>query len=488
MSSKAGWESLRAPAAQPRRRPRWQHHWVPAALALLAAFVSACHYFEDNALDRIKAKGRLMVLTRVSPTTYYDTPEGPAGFEYDLAKAFADSLGVELKIVVAERASDILPRLLFGDADMALGVAFTEERRALFRFTSPYQSVRQQVVYRLGNRRPGSVAELVGREIEVPAGSIYADRLNDLKREHPGLDWTESETHEVEDLLQMVWEGLLELTLANSDVMTVERQFFPELQVAFSLPDPLPLAWAFPPGDDDSLREAAERFLAQARKEGLVASLLDRYYGPASRSNFINLTVFRLRVQNRLPRYYTLFRDAAERHGLDWRLLAAVGYQESYWDPNAVSPTGVRGLMMLTEQTARELVIEDRLDPAQSIEGGARYLKGLIEQIPARIPEPDRLWMALAAYNIGLAHLEDARILTERQGGDPDKWVDVKARLPLLEQPKWYRHTRFGYAHGMEAVRFVNRVRVYYDVLVKLDEEEKARATSEALKLKAPAI
>jgi membrane-bound lytic murein transglycosylase F len=96
--------------------------------------------------------------------------------------------------------------------------------------------------------------------------------------------------------------------------------------------------------------------------------------------------------------------------------------------------------------------------------------------------------MALAAYNIGLAHLEDARILTQRQGGDPDKWLDVQARLPLLEEPKWYEQTRHGYARGLEAVRFVNRVRVYYDVLVRLDEEEKARARNEALKLKAPAI
>lgn len=464
-------------------RRRW-----PASFAL-AVLVAACYPIEQSALERIKAAGRLVILARVGPTTYYETPEGPAGFEYDLAKAFADSLGVKLEIVSAARMREILPRLLNGEADMAVGVPLARQPDAALRFTSPYQHVRQQLVYRLGHTtRPTSVAELVGRQIEVPAGTIHAQRLAELQREHPRLVWTESEEHEVEDLLQMVWEGLVELTVADADVLTVERQFFPELQVAFSFPDPLPLVWAFPPGEDDSLRAAAEHFLVQARTTGLLAHLRERYYGPASRSHFINLTVFRLRIQNRLPLYYSHFQEAAQRYGLDWRLLAAVGYQESYWDSNAVSPTGVRGLMMLTEQTAREFGIEDRHDPAASIAGGARLLKGLIERIPARIPEPDRLWMALAAYNIGLAHLEDARILTQRQGGDPDKWLDVQARLPLLEEPKWYEQTRHGYARGLEAVRFVNRVRVYYDVLVRLDEEEKARARNEALKLKAPAI
>ncbi len=460
---------------------------LPILFSLLA--LAACPYFENNALNRVKSEGRLVVLTRVSPSTYYETPEGPAGFEYDLVKAFADSLGVELEVLTTKRSSDILPRLLFGDADLAAaGLAVTDRHARLFRFTPPYQIVHQQLIYRLGTPRPANVSQLVGREIEVPAGSVYAERLEELKREYPELEWTESEDQEVEDLLRMVWEGLLELTVADSHIMTLERQYFPELLVAFDILKPLPLAWAFPPGEDDSLYEAAARFLEEARSNGFLDRLIERYYGPASRSNFINLTVYQLRIQNRLPLYRSLFEEAGKRYGLDWRLLAAIGYQESYWNPNAISPTGVQGMMMLTEETAKELGVENRTDPRQSIDGGARYLKSLIERLPLRITYPDRLWLALAAYNIGLSHLEDARVLTQRQGGDPDKWHDVKRRLPLLEQPKWFQHTRFGYARGMEAVRFVNRVRVYYDVLVKLDEEEKTRETSEALRLRAPAI
>ena len=156
--------------------------------------------------------------------------------------------------------------------------------------------------------------------------------------------------------------------------------------------------------------------------------------------------------------------------------------------PTATSPTGVRGLMMLTQETADQLGISDRLDAAQSIDGGARYLQSLIERMPAGVTEPDRTWMALAAYNIGINHLEDARIITQKQGHDPDKWNDVKNYLPLLAEKAWYSKTKFGYARGLEPVIFVNSVRTYYDVLVKLDEEEKARNKPEALDLTAPAI
>jgi membrane-bound lytic murein transglycosylase F len=219
-----------------------------------------------------------------------------------------------------------------------------------------------------------------------------------------------------------------------------------------------------------------------------LAQLVDRYYGPASRSNFINLTVFRARAHDRLPNYQQLLEDAGAKYELDWRLLAALAYQESYWNPSSVSYTGVQGFMMLTRETAAELGIDDRLDVAASIDGGARYLRELLDRLPPRTGLPDRLWFALAAYNTGLYHLEDARIITQEQGGDPDKWTDVRKRLPLLAEPKWYTRAKYGYARGDEPVRFVSRVRAYYDVLAKIDDEDKARHTTRALKLKAPAI
>ena len=464
--------------------------WLRPAL-LVALFTPAflsCSFFEKNRLQSVVAAGELVVLTRTSPTTYYETPEGPAGFEYDLVKSFADSLGVKPRFVVVSKFSDILPRFLQGEGDMAAaGITVTESRARLVQFGPPYQEIRQQIIYRLGTERPGNIQELVGRQIEVQAGTSYAEYLKELRRDHPELEWTEVD-RETEELLVTVWEGLLELTIADSNIVAINRQYFPDLQVAFALPKSESLAWAFPSGEDQSLREAAVKFLEKSRASGELAQLIDRYYGAASRSNFINLSIYRLRIRSLLPQYQMMFESAGRKYGADWRLLAAIAYQESFWNPRAVSPTGVRGMMMLTQETASHLGVTNRLDAAESIDGGARYVQGLISRMPSGITGPDRLWMALAAYNIGFHHLEDARILTQKQGRDPNKWNDVMKYLPWLAGRTWHPRTQHGYGRGMEAGRFVNRVRTYYDVLVKLDEEEKAKSKPKAFDLKAPAI
>ncbi len=459
-----------------------------ALILLLTPALFSCSFFENNKLRAVQSAGELVVLTRQSPTTYYDTPDGPAGFEYDLVRGFAEYLGVKPRFVVAEKFADIIPRLIKGEANMAAaGITVTDARRKLIRFAPSYQEIRQQVIYRLGNSRPASAQELIGRQIEVPAGTSYVERLNELKQEYPELKWTEVDK-DSEQLLQAVWEGLLEISIADSNVVAINRQYFPELQVAFTIQKSEPLAWAFPLSEDNSLYEAAAKYLEKQRASGQLAQLIDRYYGPASQSNFINISVYKVRVRNRLSQYQLQFEKAGKDYNLDWRLLAAIGYQESYWDALATSPTGVRGLMMLTEETAEQLGIADRLDAAQSIDGGARYFSSLLERMPTGITGPDRVWMALAAYNIGLSHLEDARILAQKKGRDPNKWSDVKDSLPMLADEKWYSKTKYGYARGYEAVIFVNGVRTYYDVLVKSDEEERAKRRPAALGLKAPAI
>ena len=178
-------------------------------------------------------------------------------------------------------------------------------------------------------------------------------------------------------------------------------------------------------------------------------------------------TSFEFDVGQALPRYRNNFEEAARRSGLDWRLLAAVGYQESRWNPEAESPTGVRGLMMLTTSTALDLGV-DRNDGAQSIAGAGRLLQSLFEQLPAQIHEPDRTAMALAAYNQGIGHLLDARDVVVNLGGDPDSWSDVRKALPLLSDSEWQKTTKYGSARGSEAVSFVDGVMIYYMRLVTM--------------------
>ncbi len=182
-------------------------------------------------------------------------------------------------------------------------------------------------------------------------------------------------------------------------------------------------------------------------------------------------------VRERLPRYQAWFQEAAAETGIDWRLLAAIGYQESRWDSAAVSPTGVQGLMMLTAETARRVGVADRNDPRESILGGARYLRVIGKTIPERIPDPDRTWMTLAAYNVGYGHLEDARILTQRRGQDPDRWPDVRANLPLLAQERHYTTLKRGYARGWEPVGFVRNVQTYAELLRWMVDDQAPSAT-----------
>ena len=429
---------------------------------------------EKTQLEHVNDTGVLRIITFNGPTTYYKNGYGESGFEYELARAFADSLGVSLEVVVADQFSEIIPEVLARRVDFAAaGLTITEERNQHGMFTEPYQAIKQQVVYRSGTRRPKSSAGLVGRQIVVTSGSSHVDRLSKLKSEHPELDWQESDTETPETLLIKVWNNEIELTLADSNIISVVRQFHPQLHTAFSLPPDDKLAWMFGRSNDTSLLDAANAFLAEIRNSGWLDSLLDKYYGPSSQFNYVNTTRFLERIENRLPEFEDMFRRAAEDTGLDWRLLAAQAYQESHWDADAVSPTGVRGMMMLTRGTAKRMKIENRRDPEQSIKGGSRYLRLLHDDLPVRITQPDRIWLALAAYNVGRGHLEDARILAQKDGASPDVWLDVQRYLPLLSNPEWHQQTKYGYARGYEPVQYVNRVRGYYEILSWYDDNRK---------------
>lgn len=433
--------------------------------SLLLGVMSTCSP-KPSALREIEQLGLLRVATINSPTTYYVGAAGPAGYEYDLAAGFAQRLGVGLEMVVAESPREALRLVREGKAHLAAAsIVVSEEREKQFRFTPPVMAVRPQVVRVMGQNRPESLGELQGR-LRVPRGSVYAEMLRKLKaRQFPDLQWEESDTQEVEELLYEVANERLAYTIANSDIIALNQRYYPNLRVAFALAEVQNLAWALPPGRDRSLLEAARDYIRSiSGKE--MARLQDRYYGHIEQVDYVGAVTLAAHVKSRLPPLREAFEQAAEKHGLDWRLLAAMGYQESHWNAAAVSPTGVRGIMMLTLDTANLLKVENREDPVQSIFGGAKYFRQILDQMPAEIQEPERTWMALAAYNMGIGHLLDARRITERTGGDKNRWLDVRNALPLLTQSKWYSQLKYGYARGYEAVTYVGNVRTYYDMLV----------------------
>ena len=448
-------------------------------IIILASLIGTCSS-APPLLDQILETGELRVVTRDSPTSYSISPDGPTGPEYDLVRAFAEELGVALVMESVDSVSEIIPLILSGKVHMAAaGLTVTDSRREYLNFGHPYESVDVHLIYKLGTGRPRSIEDILDRSIEVVASSSHVDILEELKLDYPELTWTENADVEFADLLTKVAMGDIDLTVADSPDFNIQRHFYPDLRVALDLYVDDQIAWAFPRRNADSLLARADDFLIAAGREGMLDRVHDRYYGHTKKYDYVGTRNFIRHYESRLPRYRAMFEQAGEEWGVDWRLLAAIGYQESHWRAGAVSPTGVRGIMMLTEATADYLGIDDREDPADSIAGGAEYYARQTERVADTVGEPDRTWMALAAYNVGFNHVKDARMIVEWQGGNPDSWVDLSAALPLLSQRKWYSQVPYGYARGWEPVLYVNNIRAYYNILVWLTEQEEEAAAEE---------
>jgi len=439
-----------------------------ARLALLVATASLCLAGcspEPSGLAQLRERGELRVGTVNEPTVYYLGAHGPQGFDYRLARAFADRLGVQLIIVPARDRSQLRDLLAAGRIDIAAAqLSASAEWKRVGLATNSYRDIDQLVVQRRGHAPTRNIGGLDGARVVVRESSPQLELLREL---HNGgasyLAWTELPRDQA-DPLDWVNTGDADFAIVDRSEFEFARHLYPEITVAFALPDPRAVHWIVRRTALD-LRDAANRFFVDARDAGLLRRLARESDAEAGDFEYQEARRFQDDIAARLPELRPLFEQAAGKLALDWRLLAAIGYQESHWDDHAVSGDGAAGIMMLTESTARAVGVTDRRDTAQNIAGGAAYLAQVMQMIPARIAEPDRSWLALAAYNVGFGHLEDARVLAQSQGRNPDSWEDVKQFLPWLAQERWYQQARRGYARGWEPVRFVEQVRGYLAVL-----------------------
>lgn len=432
-------------------------------LALVAFWLLGTCSARPGVLTQARQLGALIVATHNSPTAYYLGAHGPEGPEYELASRFGRAVGVPVKFLLLPNVEAVLDAVATGRAHLgAAGLAVTPEWRRKVEFSRPYQRVPLHVVYHQKAPRPAGPAALVGRRVAVVAGTAHALALRAVAARTPGLRYAEVPHVDPLDLLDQVWGGELDATVADRNELALTHSYHPELRVAFDLEGMDELAWALPHGDP-AIAARANAFLAW--NENDMAELITRYYTPDERFDYAGARALVRDAQDRLPALREHFEHSAREVSEDWRLLAAIGYQESRWLPGVVSATGVRGIMMLTADTAATYGVLDRDDAAQSIRGGARFLASIRQSIPSRIPEPDRTWFALASYNIGYLHVEDARVMAETAGKDPDSWQDVREFLQRLAQEPYYSHAKRGYARGWEAARFVDNVRSYLDVL-----------------------
>jgi membrane-bound lytic murein transglycosylase F len=411
------------------------------------------------------AEQGITVITTTSLHSYYEGKDGPDGMAFQLVRKFAEKNGYPLKILVTKNSSELFEALDQGDADIALttgSISFSRNNQYIQ--SRPYMDVTSQLIYHQSKPKPDSFEDLYGKKILVQDNVKNREKYELFKEQFNELEW-EFTNRSIDELLGMVNSGAIDYTMIDSHDFLGRRSLFTRTRVAFDLYYPEPVAFSLSTHANPALKEELDSFLAEAEQQGTIASLVERFYGHADDFNPKGSRSFFYLVNTRLPEYQSLIQQVAGEFRMDWRLLAAIAYQESHWDPEATSPTGVRGMMMLTNNTAADLGIEDRLDVESSLRGGARYFKQIYRQLPEPIREPDRTWFALAAYNVGLGHVLDARRITAFREGNPNRWVDVKRYLPLLEQEEWHQYTEFGYARGREPVVYVQNIRHFNSLL-----------------------
>jgi membrane-bound lytic murein transglycosylase F len=441
-------------------------------LVLIACLAGAC---DDGPkpVAPIAESGELVVLTVNGPGTYFEDAQGlPTGLEYDLATLFARELKARPVFVLIDNPAKIDRVLREKQAHLAAAaLARHFDFPGGLAWGPSYLSTQHQIVCRAGEPKAKKLEDLAGKRIGVIEESVADYLLTDPPRLTVPIERLPPGTSTA-DLLEHVAADKLDCALVESTRYTLARRFFPQLEVAFNVGKPVDYAWLISTVDKKRIAEAAVPFFERIRKDGTLKRLIDRYYGHAARFSAIDAGAFLEQIAVQLPNLKAHFVESEVASGVDWRLIAAIGYQESHWDPKATSPTGVRGLMMLTEETAERLQIKDRLDPRESILGGARYFALLKEALPSRLPEPDRSYLALAAYNIGIGHLEDARILAQRANLNPDKWQDVRQVIAKLADPEAFQSLKHGYARGGEALQLVDNIRNYYDILTRMEPRD----------------
>ncbi len=428
---------------------------------------------DKNTIQTTVKKNVITFVTMNSPNTYFvDGNQQFAGLEYDLAKLFVKELGndYQLNFIVVDEFAKVLPTILANKADIAAAdITVTKSRKKLVNFSDSYLDVRQQVAYnRDVSPPPRKLAALKGAHITIPADTSFAERLSDLSKEQD-LTWEEQQNTNSEKLLASLANREIDYTIVDNHMLSTMQYYYPNVGMGFTIGEPEKIAWALPKNADPVLASKVTAFFKKIKGNGALNNLVDRYHGNTQRLNPFDVKSFLYYSKIRLPKYIHLFKDAQNVTEIDWRLLAALSYQESHWNTFNTSPTNVRGLMMLTEDTSDMMKVSNRLDPKQSVPAGAKFYLWLKERLPDRVPEPDRTFMALAAYNIGIGHVEDARILAQRLKLNPDSWVDVKKTLVMLSDPKYFKHAKYGYCSGGAPVIYVESIRSYYSILTRFE-------------------
>ena len=443
-------------------------HRLSAFCAILftALLVAGCGNWQSSLPFPTPGKQDLVVLLEKGPLTHLDDSGNPNnGLEHDLLQLFGEELGVPVRFITSPR-STFAQQIRQGGYHIAAGWLSPNSDSSRVS-SAPLFSTYDLLVQDDASLPLTDLAQLADKTVHVLAGSRQAQTLRQLAEKIPGLTVVAVDRSDILDLLDEVGDHKISYAAMDSRLEDLASQYIPSLRSTLTLSEAAPIVWQLGAHPNPELQARLDEFIHRVRADGTLSRLEERYFGHVHRLTPLDIEKFQTAIERTLPRLRRFFQDAERQTGIDWRLIAALAWQESHWDPFATSYTNVRGMMMLTEDTADRLKVSNRLDARESILGGARYLNILREGLPPDVPEPDRTWLAIAGYNLGPGHLNAGRSIARQMQADPNAWVDMRRILPLMAKPEYYSRLKSGRARGGEAVIMTENIRSFYDILMR---------------------
>lgn len=438
-----------------------------SSLAFMTISMNACdaiYWNKEESRARVKAQGEIVVLTTQGPLVFSRSKNGETfGIDADLLNSFAASNQLKIRYVVLPDEDSILRALRKGEGDVAAARIRTPGGSSGFLVGPAYEESRLSLFcakkYRIANIR-----DLTGKRIALLNKDNHRGLAQRISYFSPQAQILVVDNQRTQGLLADLSTKKYDCVIAEDLSGEFYLRFHSSLEKVVPISETYSMSWLLTP-DNQDLLHLMQAWYQRASRNNEVMRILDRYRTYLSTLDSRDLSQFFRNVERILPTYKKAFREAAHQHRLPWQLIASVAYQESHWNPDAVSFTGVRGMMQLTAETAAHLGVEDRTDALQSIRGGSKYLRYLLNKMPKDLNSKDRLALALAAYNVGYAHLLDAQKLAESRGLNPYAWHHLKEVLPLLADPEYAENLEYGAARGHETVEFVERVKAFYNLM-----------------------
>jgi len=421
----------------------------------------------------VQKRGTLRYGTQTSLLSYFQDGQSQAGYEYQILNRFCATHQLDLEVIAYDNNGQLFDDLSAGHIDVAGGhLTITKQRLQQFNFTQPINNTSVSLVTHYGFRDINDLSELNNAQGYLLEGSSYVDFLSEFS-EQQRQQITISDDHSLFDLIREINSKNIDFTLGDSEIINIYQNFIPGLYVPIQVSNNQKVAFMTHHKQADTLTNELNQFIIETEQSGLFETFKKQLLTYIPDIDTANTVTFFKKLQTVWPQVKHWVYEVANEKDFDPMLLAAISYQESHWDVDATSITGVKGLMMLTRFTAKEMGVTDRTDPIQSLRGGIQYFRAMKNKLPERIRDTDRTKLALAAYNMGFGHLEDARILTQRQGKNPDLWSDVKNHLAKLNNPEVANTLKHGTADGKTARTYVENIMIFRKLMAWQQQKEK---------------